>query len=660
MVRFMRKKSIWYYNVLVIGFFLLVVGRIIFLNFENHELYEKSLKEKTEIYIEGESAPRGRILDTNGEVLVDNILVQRISYRKINNPNFQEEVEIAQSLQKIFEIEEANEEELRNFYALRNPEVVNQFITLEEKNLVQERKMDSSQLEKYKRERISKEVLDSITHEEKVIAHFYSLMNQGYSYQTKVILAEASNEVIARVLEAKIPGVFVDSFWKRSYPYGDALRSVFGSLQEGVPLEKKEEYLSLGYKITDIVGISYLEEQYETYLKGEKALYFVNADKSITTVKEAKRGNDLVLTIDIGLQQKLDEVVKNTLLKVKKMKNTEYLKENYSLIGDANTGAILAMSGRRILENGRDISLQEVSVNSILSSFTSGSIVKGASHTVGYLNQVIALDKKIKDSCVKLYLTPEKCSYKELGYLDDITALKWSSNYYQFLTAIHLAGKNYSYNMKLNANKEVFDKYRSVFADYGLGSKTGIDLPNEQVGMIGNIVSDDLLLNLTIGQYDTYTPIELLQYINTIHQNGKRLALHLMKEIKSPEGEVLVSYEPKVLSQINLDVSYYNRIKEGFRQVLYNGTGSGYVNRSYSVYGKTGTSESFYDSNSDGIVDTKTISSTFAMIGNFHDKDYSMVLVTPHLSHYNGVKDYTAPFNRYISQEMSDYLANLA
>lgn len=656
MVIWMKKKSYWYAYVLLFGLFFFLVSRIVYLNYENHAKYEELLKQKTEIYIEGDSAPRGRILDVNGEVLVDNVLVERISYRKINNPSFEEEVSYAEALASLMDVEEANEKELRNFYALRNPEKVNALISEEEREMVQTRKLESSVIESWKRERISKDAIDEMPQEEKRLAKIYALMNTGYSYQNKVLVTDADASLIARVVVSNIPGVFIDSYWKRSYPYGDLLRSVFGTIREGLPEDRQEEYLSQGYALTDVVGVSYLEEEYESYLIGEKAVYFVNADKSLTLVKEAKRGNDLVLSIDIHLEEKLDQVVKDTLLRVKKMPNTEYLKENYALISDPETGAIRAMVGRRILDNGKDVTFQEISSNTFLSAFTSGSIVKGASHTVGYLNGMIDLDKKIKDSCVKLYLVPEKCSYKELGYLDDISALKWSSNYYQFLTAIKMSGKTYSYNMKLDASSEVFEKYRSVFALYGLGSKTGLDVPNEQTGMIGSTLSDDLLLNLTIGQYDTYTPVELLQYINTIFHNGERLSLHLMKEIRTPEGDVLVSYEPEVLSNIDLDGSYYDRIREGFRQVLYNGTGSGYVSRSINAYGKTGTSESFYDSNGDGVVDTKTISSTFAMIGPEKDFSYSLVLVTPNLSHYGGVKDYTAPFNRYISTEMSEFL----
>ena len=85
----------------------------------------------------------------------------------------------------------------------------------------------------------------------------------------------------------------------------------------------------------------------------------------------------------------------------------------------------------------------------MINSYIVGSIVKGASHTVGYLNNSIDIGKKINDSCVKLYSVPSKCSFKRLGYLDDISALKMSSNYYQFITAIKTTGNKYT-NIRSN------------------------------------------------------------------------------------------------------------------------------------------------------------------------------------------------------------------
>ena len=260
------------------------------------------------------------------------------------------------------------------------------------------------------------------------------------------------------------------------------------------------------------------------------------------------------------------------------------------------------------------------------------------------------------DSCVKLYLVPEKCSFKRLGRINDITALKWSSNYYQFITAIKASGKTYRYNMKLNSTKDDFKRYRDTFASYGLGVLTDIDLPNEKPGIIGTKQADDLLLNLSIGQYDTYTPIELVQYINTIANNGKRIKLSLMNKIVDSDNKVIKKNDSKVLNDVKLDNYYFERLKEGFRQVLDGGTGAGYTELKYKPAGKTGTSESFYDSDLDGKVDVKTISMSYAMFAPVDNPKYSLVVISPNVSHTNGKTEYIAYINKHISKEVSKIL----
>ena len=86
----------------------------------------------------------------------------------------------------------------------------------------------------------------------------------------------------------------------------------------------------------------------------------------------------------------------------------------------------------------------------------------------------------VNDSCVKLYFVPEKCSFKRLGKVNDLTALANSSNYYQYMIAIKLTGNTYKPNMKLNATIKHFDIYRSMLASFGLGVKTEIDLPGRR------------------------------------------------------------------------------------------------------------------------------------------------------------------------------------
>ena len=322
------------------------------------------------------------------------------------------------------------------------------------------------------------------------------------------------------------------------------------------------------------------------------------------------------------------------------------------MVSDPNTGSILAISGIR---RNDDNTWSDISLNTINKSFTIGSAVKGATISVGYKYGLIKMDKYITDSCVKLYLVPEKCSFKSLGRINDLKALAYSSNYYQYLIAIALTGNTYKPNIKLNATEEHFNIYRNTLASFGLGVTTGIDLPGEQKGIIGKTIADDLLLNLAIGQYDTYTPVEVLQYINSL-ATGKRTALSLMQEIRNGE-EVILTNTPNVLNTIDLDEVYLNRIREGLKLVLSEGTGRIYVDKSINAAGKTGTSESFYDSNSDGAVDVATITSTFAGYFPTDNPKYSVVVITPNISHNNGTNDTMYYGASKITKDITNYLA---
>ena len=80
-----------------------------------------------------------------------------------------------------------------------------------------------------------------------------------------------------------------------------------------------------------------------------------------------------------------------------------------------------------------------------------------------------------------------------------------------------------------------------------------------------------MLLNLSIGQYDTYTPVELSQYINTVANGGKRIELSLMKEIVTPDGKTLVKNNGNVLNTVELEEIKYTREDLGdIQNLLFN------------------------------------------------------------------------------------------
>ncbi len=639
-----------YLSIMLI-FTIVVMVNLYKMMFTNQN-YQQKYEEKTTTLVKSLSTPRGRILDCKGRVLVDNVGIKGVVYRKMKDIKKEDELTIAYELAKRLEINQTlSKNDLKKFWLTKYPEEGEALITLEEKELLEKRKLTTNDLYLLKLDRITDEQLSVFDDSDKKAALIYQLMNNGYSSEAKIIKLEVSEEEYARVLEASLPGVTNEMYFKRTYPYGNSLKSLFGTIGS-IPEEEKQMFLDLGYALNDTVGISYLEKQYEEYLKGEKDIYKVNQDGTLELIKEGKKGNDLILSIDIEMQQGIEAILKEEIKKGKKLLNTEYYNGSYVIIGDLE-GNLKAMVGLKYLGND---TFKNVETDIINASFTMGSVVKGASMAMAYQNNLIEVGKKIKDSCVKLYLVPEKCSYKNLGIIDDITALKTSSNYYQFLLAIKLAGYQYSRNMKMNITEEPFNIYREAFASFGLGVKTGIDLPNESTGIKGKKIAPDLLLNFSIGQYDTYTPLSLLQYINTIYNNGIRYNLRLANRIEDENKKSLKIFEKQKLSEFDLNEEYFNRIKEGLYQVVNLGTGSGYVDRKYNAVGKTGTSESLFDSNGDGKGDVETITNSFAMYAPRDNPKYSMVVLSPNVSHYNGKTDFFAYINRYISNSVSEYV----
>lgn len=617
------KKGI-YYGIITI-FFLIFSIKLCTI-YSNSTYYKDKLVEKTQIYVNGSSAPRGRILDVNGKVLVDNIGIKTIYYNKIKGTTKEDELAIAKRLASILTVPEGDDVALKKYY-LATHNNGEDLITDEEKQKLQERKLTSEDIENIIWNRINDIDYDEYT---KKVAYIYALMNDGYNYNKKEILRDVLEEEYALVMESKIPGITGEMTWERKYLYGDTLKNILGRVGN-IPKENKSDYLNNGYELTDIVGLSYLEYQYEDYLKGTKAKYIVGENNVLELVSEECRGNDLVLSIDIDIQINVERILAEKISLGQSYGNTEYYKDSFALISNPLSGEIIAIAGKRLNE---DNTFSDISLNAISKSFTIGSAVKGATIAVGYKYDLITPGENIVDSCVKLYYVPQKCSFKRLGKVNDETALAYSSNYYQYMIAIKLTGNTYTPNMKINATKEHFDIYRNTLAEFGLGVKTEIDLPNEQIGIIGSKVEDDLLLNLAIGQYDTYTPIEVLQYINSV-ASGQRIALSLMKEIKSNQ-EVLKKQEINVLNNIDLEIDDLNRIREGMRLVLSEGTGKFYVPQNIPFAGKTGTSESFLDSDNDGVVDVATITSTFAGYYPADNPQYSLVVITPNVSHKEG------------------------
>ena len=640
------KLKINFISITMTTIFILILIYTFKIMIIDKETYEELLHIKTSKIYKGSEAPRGNIYDRNGILLVGNESIPIIKYTKTNLTN-KEEIELASDIAKNIEIDYTNVTEtmIKEYIYNTNKEELLNRITDKIKKQYENRKITNEEYKEIILENITEEEINNITEQEKKTAYLYYIMNLGYRYEDKIIKSEKVTEEEIKYVENS-QNLYIDYIYKRTYPYKETLKSIFGnvgSIQE----EDLEYYLEQGYFRNDLVGTSYLEEEYETYLKGTPYTYRITSDGKRETVTEMKKGNDLYLTIDINLQLEIEQILEEQMIKTKGEPNTTYFNKNYIIIGDAYTGSIYAFIGKMITYNG-EYSFIDNSLGLITDAITPGSSIKGASHLVGYSTGAITYGQKITDGCIKIKNVDEKCSWKNLGVIDDLEALKYSSNYYQFVTAIKIGKGNYRYNLPLTLDKTGFDTYRKVFNALGLGVQTGIDLPYENIGFQGNDEYVLSLLDFPIGQYDNYTPIQMFQYISTIYNNGTRVAPHLANYVKD-DTETIYEYERNVVGGVNIKEQDFLRVKEGLRMVMESGgTGYGYINLKYNPIGKTGTAQSFIDTNIDGKIDTETISKSFVGIAD----GITFIVLSPNIS--DRKTSYTSSSNKKITKTISN------
>lgn len=629
-----------------------------------NKYYKNKLDTLVGNIVEGSTAPRGYIYDRNHKLLVSNIPIKVIYYNKPKNISAKEEISIAYMVANIVEVnfDHVTDYELRNFWVKKNNEDAKKLIKEKEYEDYHERKITYQDIENLKRERID---ISNLSDLDKEAAYIYALMNRGYSYLEKIIKTNCTDREYIEIGTSNIKGFNVKFSWERNYLYGDTFKLILGTVstsEVGLPSDLKDYYLKKGYQLDDRVGTSYLEYQYDDYLKGIKNKYRLNKFNDLELISEGEIGNSLVLTIDIDLQKQVEEVLVDELIKAKQEPNTKYYNRSFVIITDPKTGEILAMAGKQILEINGEYQIFDYTPGILTAPVVVGSIIKGASQIVGYNTGALEIGEQRYDRCVKLKGAPEKCSWKSLGLLNDLTALKQSSNTYQFYTALKVAGVDYYPDMPFNPDKSVFDTYRDTFKEFGLGVKTGIDLPVESTGYKGTSEVGGLLLDFAIGQYDNYTPIQLSQYIGTIANNGVRMQPYLLKEVYKDINLTDQIYEnkPVELNKINTEQVYLDRVKEGFKMVLeYGGTGSGYIDHNYHPAGKTGTSQSFVDSDNDGNIDKETITNTFAGYAPYEDPKVTFTVISPDIYYNEGYSTYQTNVNKRISKRISDiYFSN--
>ena len=629
--------------------FGIIISRLFYLQIIKHDYYVEILNNMNEKYVY-KQMPRGKIYDCNNNLIVDNKLVKTIYFKNDYNLNTKELISLAYKVKDYIELDysKLSESYLKEFYLLNNEVSISQDIVFKyKKHLISDK-----EFYQIKKDLVKEEELKKYDDSDKKAIYLYYLMTNGYYYDDKIIKTDVSDSEFAFFSESNslLKGFNTKYTYERNYIYGNTLKSILGSIGK-ITRDNKDYYLKKGYNLNDLVGLSYLEYMYDDYLKGSDEVYKV-VGNDLIRVKDGELGNDLYLTIDINIQRMVDNILESELKKAKNSINTKYFNKSYVTISNPNNGDILAISGK-VYDKGN---IYDNNIGCVLDSMVSGSVVKGATILVGYNEGKIKIGEHMVDECIKLKGTPPKCSIYTMGYINDLDAIRLSSNVFQFKTALRVANVNYQYNQGAYVTSDAFNTYRKYLNMFGLGVSTGIDLEKESTGIKGKLENAGLLMNLAIGQYDSYTNIELNQYIATLANGSKRYSLHFLKEIKKND-ESIKTYEPVILNDLsNIDSKYIDRVKQGLKLVISNGTGNGYIDLSKNPSGKTGTSETFIDLNNDNIYETETISKSFAAYFPSNSPKYAISITSPNISYENNYSDYIYPFNKIVIKKITDNL----
>lgn len=613
---------------IVFALFSIVILRLGMVQIVNGEDYLNELKRTTNLSARID-APRGLMYDRYGRIVVDNDLELSITYTNssIHVPD-EEKLTVARKLAQLIEVDtkSVTERDMKDFWILTRPEKALEKVSKEERKELNDKEQYLLTLE-----RITKEDLDEISDEEMQVLAIKREMDRGYALAPQRIKQGVTLEEAHIVGEnlADLPGVDILRDATRLYPYGDVFRSFFGKVGP-IPREKLDYYLARGYEHSDIVGTSYLELQYEDALRGQKAVIesITNQGRIIGESEEklGSRGNDLVLTIDIELQQKVEEIVQREV----NASRGSFIgnPSAYVVMLNPQTGEIYAMAG------------YDDHTGVVNNSFVMGSSVKGATVLAGYQSGAIQPGQVFYDSPIMLPGTPPFKSVRNWGAVNDIKALEVSSNVYMGYIAMRMAGYDYGSKCCWSKLEEGYDNMRYYFSQFGLGVETGIDLPQEAIGFNGGIQQPGNLLHLSIGQFDTYTPIQLAQYVSTLANGGYRMKPQLVKEIREPSinkeelGRVVYQFEPVVLNRVDMKDELIQRVRTGFRQVIVgaNGTGRSFANLPYEVAAKTGTAEVHVPiRTAQGTISQKGNNQTLAGWAPYNDPELAFAVVVPHV-----------------------------
>ena len=409
--------------------------------------------------------------------------------------------------------------------------------------------------------------------ERKIMAVRYEISRNGYSNTKSVIIAkDISNTSAVQIREqnAKLAGMYVINEPTVEYVSDNLASHVLGyvgPIDEEEYEEKKDKYRN-----DDIIGKDGIQYVFEEYLKGTDGVKQVDmtVDGAITNEyisQEAIAGSDVILAIDANLQKVAEEALEQNIKNIAMGKfGKKYdAKSGAVVVMNVKTGEILALASypdynpARYSEEYSNDDTGKYINRAINSANPPGSTFKMVVATAALETGTITPKTLINDTGVYPYGDNQACWYyrsygRGHGYLNVTQALKYSCNYF-------------FYDMGYKLGIDTIAEYA---AKYGLGKRTGIELPLESSGTVatreygeelgnGWYISDTL--SAAIGQsYNNFTPIQMARYISMIANGGKNVDVSIVKSIIKPDGTEVSKDEISNFSDSKLKTE--NELKE--------------------------------------------------------------------------------------------------
>ena len=491
----------------------------------------------------------------------------------------------------------------------------------------------------------------------KIISIRYEMTTKGYSSTKPLSLAEnVSREIVAQISERNLefPGVTITTKSSRKYNYGSLASHILGYI--GKINEKEYNEAQDVYENDDYVGRTGIEAMFENYLRGKKGKEEIemSVDGTVTgetVTKQPEQGSTVVLTIDSKLQEVAENALKNNIEKIRNggFSSRYDAKGGCVAVIDVHSGEILAMAsypdydpnswvgGISVADYNKIKENNALFNKAISGSYAPGSIFKMVTALAGLETGVISTTEKINDTGIytKYKDYQPRCWYynnyhRGHGYLNVSGAIEKSCNFFFYETGNRMG-------------IEALDRYAKYF---GLGKKTGIELPSETAGTLASpeaakksneVWSAGQTLQAAIGQsYNSFSPIQLVKYIGMVANGGNKINPTIVKRILNADGtessrsEINQYVKEKLGLQDddteNLSFSKQNidAVLEGMRSVTEEGgtASSVFKNFNIEVGGKTGSAEA-----------GQNVNAWFAGFAPFNDPEIAVVVMVENGGH---------------------------